>query len=152
MIELVLGGATRLNWKTIRVEADLKTLPRGRKKQFHYFSLGCPVDIYSWQAAVGENTYGLKCFEIVPNSPGFGDDLVFDTFNEAEMRVLEVLENQQGIYKDDEGRMHRGTIRKEWVRCGKKNCTKCPHGPYAYMYYRTAGGRLKKAYLGRVKE
>lgn len=40
------------------------------------------------------------------------------------------------------------TYRLERVKCGKKGCAKCPHGPYVYKYWRE-GGRLRKAYGGR---
>src|SRR5919108_2265827 len=32
------------------------------------------------------------------------------------------------------------TYRQEHVRCGRDNCTRCPHGPYWYAYWR-GGGR-----------
>jgi hypothetical protein len=40
------------------------------------------------------------------------------------------------------------TYRQEAVRCGKPGCTKCPHGPYWYAYYRE-DGRLRSRYIGR---
>jgi len=40
------------------------------------------------------------------------------------------------------------TYRQESVKCGKPGCTKCPHGPYWYAYYRE-GGRLRSRYIGR---
>ena len=40
------------------------------------------------------------------------------------------------------------TYRQESVRCGKPGCTKCPHGPYWYAYYREEG-RLKSRYIGK---
>jgi hypothetical protein len=40
------------------------------------------------------------------------------------------------------------TYRLESVRCGKANCTSCPHGPYWYAYYRE-GTKLKSRYIGR---
>ena len=40
------------------------------------------------------------------------------------------------------------TYRQEQVRCGKSGCTKCPHGPYWYAYYRD-GKRLRSRYVGR---
>jgi hypothetical protein len=39
------------------------------------------------------------------------------------------------------------TYRLESVRCGKPGCTKCPHGPYWYAYYRE-GGRVRSRYIG----
>ena len=46
---------------------------------------------------------------------------------------------------EDEGSV---TYRQEMVRCGKAGCTKCPHGPYWYAYYREEG-RLRSRYIGR---
>ena len=42
----------------------------------------------------------------------------------------------------------RVTYRQERVRCGKPGCTRCPHGPYWYAYYRE-GKRLRSRYVGR---
>ena len=40
------------------------------------------------------------------------------------------------------------TFRQERVRCGRPNCTKCPHGPYWYAYWRE-DGRLRSRYIGK---
>ena len=40
------------------------------------------------------------------------------------------------------------TYRQEQVRCGRANCTRCPHGPYWYAYWRE-GGRLRSRYIGK---
>lgn len=40
------------------------------------------------------------------------------------------------------------TFRQEAVRCGRKGCTRCPHGPYWYAYWRE-GGRLRSRYIGK---
>ena len=40
------------------------------------------------------------------------------------------------------------TFRYETVRCGKKNCTRCPHGPYWYAYWKEEG-RTRSRYIGR---
>lgn len=40
------------------------------------------------------------------------------------------------------------TLRREYVRCRKAGCTRCPHGPYWYAYWRE-GARLRKRYLGK---
>jgi len=37
----------------------------------------------------------------------------------------------------------------ELVKCGRKSCRKCPHGPYWYAYSRR-GAFLKKMYVGKV--
>jgi len=42
----------------------------------------------------------------------------------------------------------RVTFRQETVRCGKEGCTKCPHGPYWYAYWRE-GGRTRCRYVGK---
>ncbi len=40
------------------------------------------------------------------------------------------------------------TFRQEMVKCGKKGCTRCPHGPYWYAYWRE-GGRTRSRYVGK---
>lgn len=40
------------------------------------------------------------------------------------------------------------TYRLESVDCGKQGCTKCPHGPYWYAYWRE-GGRVRSRYIGK---
>ena len=40
------------------------------------------------------------------------------------------------------------TYRREFVSCGKPDCTSCPHGPYWYAYYRE-DGRLVSRYIGK---
>jgi hypothetical protein len=40
------------------------------------------------------------------------------------------------------------TFRQQSVRCGKKGCTSCPHGPYWYAYWRE-DGRMKSKYIGK---
>jgi hypothetical protein len=40
------------------------------------------------------------------------------------------------------------TYRQESVRCGQPSCTRCPHGPYWYAYWRQ-DGRVRKRYLGK---
>jgi hypothetical protein len=40
------------------------------------------------------------------------------------------------------------TYRQEHVRCGREQCTKCPHGPYWYAYWRE-DGRLRSRYIGK---
>lgn len=41
------------------------------------------------------------------------------------------------------------TYRRQNVRCGKNGCTRCPHGPYWYAYWREEG-RLRSRYIGRT--
>jgi hypothetical protein len=40
------------------------------------------------------------------------------------------------------------TFRQEMVRCGKEGCTRCPHGPYWYAYWRE-DGRTRSRYVGK---
>jgi hypothetical protein len=50
----------------------------------------------------------------------------------------------------DESDPRRGkvTYRQEMVRCGRDTCTRCPHGPYWYAYWRE-GGRMRSRYIGK---
>jgi hypothetical protein len=41
------------------------------------------------------------------------------------------------------------TYRLEHVRCGKRGCTRCPHGPYWYAYWREEG-RMRSRYIGKT--
>jgi len=41
------------------------------------------------------------------------------------------------------------TMQLESVRCGDPHCSRCPHGPYWYGYYRR-NGRSCKQYFGVV--
>lgn len=38
--------------------------------------------------------------------------------------------------------------RQRQVRCGKATCTRCPHGPYWYAYWRE-DGKLRSRYVGK---
>jgi hypothetical protein len=42
------------------------------------------------------------------------------------------------------------TFRQEYIRCGKANCRRCPHGPYWYEYWHQ-GGKLRKKYHGKQR-
>lgn len=39
-------------------------------------------------------------------------------------------------------------LRLVLVPCGKRNCTRCPHGPYWYAYF-FRRGKVKELYIGR---
>lgn len=41
------------------------------------------------------------------------------------------------------------TWQREYVRCGKRRCKTCPHGPYWYGYWKE-NGRTKSKYGGKV--
>jgi len=42
-------------------------------------------------------------------------------------------------------------LSKQMVRCGKENCTRCPHGPYWYAYW-TEDGKRRSRYLGKLED
>jgi hypothetical protein len=50
--------------------------------------------------------------------------------------------------EEDETSPGKVTYRQEPVRCGRANCTRCPHGPYWYAYWRE-DGRLRSRYIGK---
>lgn len=69
-----------------------------------------------------------------------------DTYDLRRLQMLIrglLLEEHEST--DEPGRV---TFRQEMVRCGKKGCTRCPHGPYWYAYWRE-GGRVKSRYVGK---
>ena len=41
------------------------------------------------------------------------------------------------------------SMRQQMIRCGKRACTKCPHGPYWYAYW-TENGKRKSRYVGKL--
>lgn len=41
------------------------------------------------------------------------------------------------------------SMRQQMVRCGKRDCTRCPHGPYWYAYW-TENGKRRSRYVGRL--
>ena len=38
----------------------------------------------------------------------------------------------------------------KYIKCGKEDCSKCPHGPYVYVFWRM-GAKVRSIYLGRVE-
>jgi hypothetical protein len=68
-----------------------------------------------------------------------------------DLRRLQML--IRGLLVDDDppdapGSAGKVTFRQELVRCGKRNCARCPHGPYWYAYWRE-GGRVRSRYVGK---
>ena len=61
-----------------------------------------------------------------------------------------LLVTREGRELDDHPLGPRGkvTFRQERVRCGRESCTRCPHGPYWYAYWRE-GGKLRSRYIGK---
>jgi hypothetical protein len=66
-----------------------------------------------------------------------------------DLRRLQML--LRGLLMEDpppEDRKGAVTFRQEMVRCGKQRCTRCPHGPYWYAYWRE-DGRTRSRYVGK---
>ncbi|MGH2765443.1 MAG: hypothetical protein ACRDKA_05975 [Actinomycetota bacterium] len=59
-----------------------------------------------------------------------------------------LLVSRHGVGIPERERRGKVTFRRERVRCGREGCTKCPHGPYWYAYWRE-GGRLRSRYIGK---
>ena len=73
--------------------------------------------------------------------------------DEHDLRQLQLLirahlERQTGTSGGGEEKV---SLRSQMVRCGKTECSRCPHGPYWYAYWREDGKRRSK-YLGRLIE
>lgn len=62
------------------------------------------------------------------------------------IRGLLLTDDAPGDAKTGTGRV---TLRQETVKCGKAGCTRCPHGPYWYAYWREAG-RVRSRYIGKT--
>lgn len=59
------------------------------------------------------------------------------------------LENRGVLFEAESGPKVR--LREQWVRCGKQACSKCPHGPYWYAFWREDGKRRSR-YVGKLGE
>ncbi len=75
--------------------------------------------------------------------------------DQYDLRRLMILANGLLVHADDvdadravEVAGERVTYRQEHVRCGKDGCTRCPHGPYWYAYWKQ-DGRTRSQYIGR---
>lgn len=78
-----------------------------------------------------------------------------DTYDLRRLQMLirgllaEEDEPQAGAPPRQEGpAVGKVTLRQETVRCGKDGCTRCPHGPYWYAYWRE-DGRMRSRYVGK---
>ncbi len=71
--------------------------------------------------------------------------------DEHDLRRLQILTRahleRSGVLTA--GSEHNVSMRRQMVRCGKSDCTKCPHGPYWYAYW-TEDGRRRSKYVGRL--
>ncbi|MBI4785597.1 MAG: hypothetical protein HY782_00920 [Chloroflexi bacterium] len=79
-------------------------------------------------------------------------DRDLDKLREIEERLRRVVQERRTTLSQravtTEQQFGSLTFRYETVRCGKKNCTRCPHGPYWYVYWKE-GGRTRSRYVGR---
>lgn len=48
----------------------------------------------------------------------------------------------------EQQRLPKVSYRLESVSCGKRGCSRCPHGPYWYAYW-WEGGKVRSRYIGR---
>jgi len=76
--------------------------------------------------------------------------------DEYDLRRLQIFIRGLLLHRDgpefdqpSSGRRAKVTYRLEPVRCGKEGCTRCPHGPYWYAYWRE-GGKLRSRYIGKT--
>ena len=63
--------------------------------------------------------------------------------------VRGLLVHVDGLPEGEPGLPPTLTYRQEHVRCGKRGCATCPHGPYWYAYWKE-DGRTRKRYVGRT--
>lgn len=73
--------------------------------------------------------------------------MAFVTLDELKKGSWQPRAGDSVAFEDKEGRVRIGTIRIREIRCGKKNCTKCPHHIYAYAQYRI-GKKVTDKYIG----
>ncbi len=73
--------------------------------------------------------------------------------DEHELRRLLILARARleghGVSFDGPG--SQVSLRSQMVRCGKESCTRCPHGPYWYAYWREDGKRRSR-YVGKLDD
>ena len=71
--------------------------------------------------------------------------------DEHDLRRLQILTGAQlqAVAGAPSGAEPKVSMRRQWVRCGKPGCTRCPHGPYWYAYW-TEDGRRRSRYVGRL--
>ena len=80
------------------------------------------------------------------------------SLDQYDLRRLQILVKGMLVQQGDDSPDHpdgdvpakpgKVSYRLEPVNCGKPGCSKCPHGPYWYAYWRE-GGRVRSKYIGR---
>ncbi len=69
------------------------------------------------------------------------------TLDDAKTDIRLIGKGDHVAFNDKDGRVRIGTVRLKEVRCGKKNCKKCPHKIYAYAQYRVKN-KVTEKYIG----
>ena len=69
--------------------------------------------------------------------------------DEPELRRLFILARARLERAGVVGSEPNVRLRQRTVKCGKRGCTSCPHGPYWYAYWSEEGRRRSK-YIGRL--
>jgi hypothetical protein len=59
-----------------------------------------------------------------------------------------LLVSRHGVEGPAEVKRGKVTFRQERVKCGREGCTRCPHGPYWYAYWRE-NGHQRSRYIGK---
>ena len=59
-----------------------------------------------------------------------------------------LLVGREGLDPEEPARRGKVSFRQEHVRCGREGCSRCPHGPYWYAYWRE-NGRQRSKYVGK---
>lgn len=71
--------------------------------------------------------------------------------DEHELRRLFILARARlesaGVPVDTQAPSFR--LRQRMVRCGKRECSSCPHGPYWYAFW-SENGRRRSRYVGKL--
>jgi len=72
-------------------------------------------------------------------------DTIIQNFNKLKSEIDKTNKKELDVQSIPKN----ATIKKEFIKCGKKKCGKCPHGPYYYAYWNNKmEHKLNKIYLG----
>ena len=94
-------------------------------------------------------------YQQMPDRKDIFDDTVWQKDYLKEIEETKSMIAQSEIQMNEpmkryEGVAENANIREEFIKCGKENCTDCPHGPYYYAYWKdSAMNKLKKKYIGQ---
>ncbi|MGD1838325.1 MAG: hypothetical protein ACPKPY_09765 [Nitrososphaeraceae archaeon] len=100
------------------------------------------------------NNISLEEFDNVDHIPTYLEKLYDRTggvIEHAKEFINRIETRRKEVAKKSKLIPDNATIRKEYVKCNKEFCLRCPHGPYYYAYWRDNKSnkrKLKKKYLG----